>query len=318
MASTEMATIDSVVQANRYLSGLGGRVGFGEALRRVRAKSSAPIGEKLQGLERFVSGDGSESPSPELVMIGEVVRHAPAGTDIGRAIGEANTALSDARNLADDVRGGLPGDLAYAGLLLVVASLITILWISQIAPRFDELFGSMNASLPPLSQAMVDFPWAIFALIALLGAVLVVIVIGTRRLAIRIETIGPLAAGWMRPLLGRQVCAAHERWRTVALARAWSAGGLKPLEAVQHAARSLHAGDGVSGELAAAISLATDLEAADVELDYQGRESIEAYRNVLELRRAIAFRFLQIATAVLVGFIVLALYLPIFKMGAIV
>jgi type II secretory pathway component PulF len=137
-------------------------------------------------------------------------------------------------------------------------------------------------------------------------------------LAPRIESIAPLSLGWVRLMLGDAFQRAYERWRTLTLARSWVAGGQAPLEALRHAARTLRIRDDVAAELHSTVSLAAELEAADSELEHLFRESVEKFRFALELRRAVVIRFLQVTTAALVGVIVLALYLPIFKMGAIV
>lgn len=318
MASSETAMIDSVSKANRYLSGLGGKVGFSEAVRRVQANSSTAIAEKLTALERFVKGDQEVSPTPELALIGDVVRHAPDRTDAGSAINSANTSLSDARDLADHLRSGLPGDLGYAAVLLAVAGIVTGIWIAEIAPTFSELFSQMGADLPAISQLLINQPWIVVGGIAGLAALLVAVFVGARSLAARIETIAPLRVDWLGALLGDEVRRSYESWRMLTLARAWAAGGQQPVDAIVHAGRILNASPDVSSELESTMTLAAELEAAEAELDYQLRGSVEKFRIALEWRRAAALRFLQMATAVLVGVIVLALYLPIFKMGAIV
>ena len=40
--------------------------------------------------------------------------------------------------------------------------------------------------------------------------------------------------------------------------------------------------------------------------------------DALELRRAVAIKAIQVAIAVVVGFVVIAMYLPVFKMGAVI
>jgi type II secretory pathway component PulF len=102
------------------------------------------------------------------------------------------------------------------------------------------------------------------------------------------------------------------------IANAWAAGGRSALEATRHAGSKLEVPQDVAREVASALDLADELESAESELHYQVRESIEKYRQTLEWRRAVGFRLLQVIVAVMVGFIVISVYLPIFKMGAVV
>jgi len=46
--------------------------------------------------------------------------------------------------------------------------------------------------------------------------------------------------------------------------------------------------------------------------------AVTAYRNALELWRAVVVRGLQLAVAIVIGILVIAIYLPILQMGAIV
>ena len=50
-----------------------------------------------------------------------------------------------------------------------------------------------------------------------LGGSLMGIFVGVRNLSARIETIAPVGAGLMRPLLGAQIRRAYESWRTLTI-----------------------------------------------------------------------------------------------------
>jgi len=71
-------------------------------------------------------------------------------------------------------------------------------------------------------------------------------------------------------------------------------------------------------ELAERVALANDLGIARQELEHERERSLRDCRVALEVRRAIALRGMQIAVAALVGAITIAIYLPIFKMGAVI
>lgn len=318
MTTTGTATIDSLGKASRYLSGLGGSVGFDEAVSRVESRSSAEVGRKLRELASWTKGETAAAPAPELALIGQVVRYAPDGVAVGTAIGAASAALLDARALADHVRSGLSSGLAYAVALLVMTTFIALLWLGAIAPEFESMYMQFGASVPGLTRFLIDQPWVLFLVLAVLGLALVALVLATRRAAVRIETVAPLGTGFSATALGARLRDAHERWRVLTLAEAWTAGGGEPLASTLAAARAMDREAAETSTVTAELRLAHELGSARAELDFLSQASVVAYRDALELRRAVAIKAIQVAIAVVVGFVVIAMYLPIFKMGAVI
>lgn len=318
MPHSETLLVDSAEKASRYLGGLGGSVGFDEAVRRIESKSSAEIRSKLQGLARWVRRESEDRPDPAFGLIGAVVRDAPASGDIGRAIAAADAARADARQLADHVRGSMLNGVNYLALLLIVAAIVASIWIGAIAPAFESLYTSVSSSLPGLSRLLADNAWIVVVAIGGLGLVLVALVLGARRFATAIETIAAMGTGLLDRIAGSRLRRAHERWRVLILAQAWSAAGEAPAEAVRRAADALGADRAVAGSLAAEMALAGELGSAQSELDHLSLTAVTAYRNALELWRAVVVRGLQLAVAIVIGILVIAIYLPIFQMGAII
>jgi type II secretory pathway component PulF len=102
------------------------------------------------------------------------------------------------------------------------------------------------------------------------------------------------------------------------LAQAWAAGGGDPLASALAAARALD-GDGAGAStVTAELRLADELGGSRAELDFLMQASLMAYRDALDLWRALAIKAIQVAIAVVVGFVVISVYLPIFQMGAVV
>lgn len=318
MTSTGTATIDSLSKASRYLSGLGGSFGFDEAVRRVESRSSAEVGQRLRELASWTRGEAAAAPVPEFALIGHVVRHAPDAVAVGTAIGAANIALADARALGDHVRSGLSGGIGYAVALLVVVTIVALIWLGSIAPMFDIMVTQAGVSLPGLSRFLINQPWVLFAAVAILGLALVALAVATRHAATRIETVAPLGTGIAGKLLGARLRRAHDNWRVLTLAQAWAAGGGDPLASALAAARALD-GDGAGAStVTAELRLADELGGSRAELDFLMQASFVAYRDALDLWRALAIKAIQVAIAVVVGFVVISIYLPIFQMGAVV
>lgn len=307
------AQIESLADAGRYLAELGSRHGFGEAVQRVRAHSAADVAGQLAALERYVRGETTEDPVAELRLIGEVVRNAPNDGDAGKAIGAAASAMAGARSLAAQVRIGLPGDLFYIITLLLVATVVVLVWFMAIAPQYSGLFSGFGASLPALSGVAVNHPWMMFIPLLVIAGATGWAIATSFKVAAGIAVIAPLGKGLP---LGRRLRQAHERWRQLTLARALAAGGRPPGESLGSAAAI--GGAGPDPDLAAKLALADRLGAADAELAHLNELELGSLQRELDTWRAAVLRILQVVIAVFIGAMVIAMYLPIFKMGAVV
>jgi type II secretory pathway component PulF len=206
----------------------------------------------------------------------------------------------------------------YLALLLALAGVIAVVWLAEIAPMFRALYSEMSASLPALSRVLVNQPWIVAVAIAALVIMLVGVVFAARRLAACVESVAPLGRGLIGRIIGARVKRAHDSWCVLTLARAWAAAGEEPSQAAHRATQVLGADPALAQRLDAEMSLAAELGAAGTELDHLARTGTTSYRDALEFWRAVTLRSLQIAVAIVVGLLVIAIYLPIFKMGAIV
>ena len=318
MKTNEPAAIASMATANRYLAELIPTVGFRGAVKRVQQKSNSSIAGELERLERYVEGDPTAEAPAEFSIYGSFMRYLPDKTRAGTGIASINRSMRDARRFADSVRVGLPGDLYYSATLLMVAAVISTMWLLFIAPGFSEMFESFGAKLPSFTRMITTAPWLLFVLIAALAIVLVLLVIGTRRLAAAIDTMAPLRPSWLKLVCGADVVRTHERWRVATMANGWASAGEEPLKALRDAIDRMSASADQVNELTADVQLAHEIGLAGHELDHQCQKSLGEYRNAMESRRALVSRIMQVAIAVLVGGIVIAIYLPLFRIGSLI
>jgi len=316
--TVEHTAIESMTKAGRYLAELAGTVGFDEALKRVRSRSSDTVAAKLDRLGRYARGEESADLPGELELLGLFMRQARGQASAGAGMAALSDALVDARALAANVRLGLPGDLTYSAALLGIAASIWALWLTYIAPGFVELYDSVGARLPALSQAALAAPWLPFLVIGMLAAIVALLAIGARALAAAIEALAPMRRSSLRLVCGARVLGAHDRWRAATMANAWAAAGLAPVRALRDAVAQMSANGGELRGLIRDVELADAMGLGRHELDYVRRQSLETYRTRLEGRRAVALRVMQIAIAVLVAVIVITIYEPIFGMGAVI
>lgn len=315
MSDSEQATIGTLAKANRYLCELTTTVPFDEAVQRIRKRAGPAVDRELETLQRYVAGQATVKPAAELALYAELLKRAPDKARVAAGVTSLNESLAEARLLADETRGGWPADLAYSALLLAVAALIATVWLFYVAPEFEVLFGGFGARLPAFSRAIFDNVWLIFAPLLALALVIAWLVAGARRLATAIETLAAPPTALARTL-GARAMQAHARWRTAALASAWVGAGQGPVDAVREA--SARATAGAAGKLVGEVALAAEIGLAAHELEHQRHTALAECRAALELRRTLALRALQIAIALVVGAIVIAIYLPIFQMGAVI
>lgn len=315
---TNGATIDSLAKAGRYLVELTAATSFEDAMRRLKERAHGRVANELEQLERYVQGSSTESGAPELSLLARFIKHVRREVAPGAGMAALEGSLTGARGLADAVRAGVPGNVAYAAALLGVALLLTVLWMTAIVPHFVDLYANFGAELPVFTQALLDAPWLVFLVILGLAAALVVLIVGTRKIATSVANMAPLETRWLTLVCGAHVRRAHDRWRVASVAGAWAAAGGSPVLALRDAITEMVARPEALTELTREVALADELGLAKHELDYQSRKSLGDYRVALERRWAVVFRVMQIAIAILVGAIVSAIYLPIFKMGAVI
>jgi type II secretory pathway component PulF len=215
--------------------------------------------------------------------------------------------------LADATRGGLPTEIAYCGLLLAIGTLLATLWLLYLAPQFAALYAQLGAALPPLSQAIVSAAALVYVPMVVLVLVLAAVARAAYRQAAAIEALAPLPRGWSAWLVGGRAARTHERWRLAALASAQIQAGVPIAHALRPSAGGFH-----DAELESEVALAAELGLAAHELAHRRQRSLNDYRAALELSRLISMRALQLGIALVVGTIVISIYLPIFRMGAIV
>jgi type II secretory pathway component PulF len=306
-------TIADLDKANRYLLELAATMPLDEAVERIHSKADAYVRNELDVLRRYVDGDSSSKPARELALYADFLKAAPDAVRAAAGVRTLNESLADARLLAHAARAGLPTEIAYCGLLLAIATLLATLWLLYVAPQFAALFAQLEAPLPPLSQAIVNAAALVYVPIGVLALALAGVAHAAYRQAAAIEALAPLPRGWSAWLVGGRAARAHAGWRLAALASAQLQAGVPVGQAMRVAARESH-----GAELDSELALAAELGLAAHELTHRRQRSLQDYRAAIELSRVISMRALQLGIALVVGAIVISIYLPIFRMGAVV
>lgn len=302
-----------------------------------------PVLEDVRG--RIEAGDSLESA---------LDRHPRAFSPVYRALVAAGERSGDLprvfRTLADysksmvEVRNNLQVALAYPIIVIVAAAMVVAGLMIKVVPVFAEIFTEFGAGLPAPTRLLVDIshtlsrhPWIIPEALLLLAAIVVSFYFNGRREQRHYWS------DWLRihvPMLGRlymitsvmQFCRALSMLlaarvpflESMELAAA-SAGNAVVQRRVRHAARELNAGVSVGQALQKAGIF--DSGASWLIANAETNGNIEETLDVLaeEHARSLAYLYRSMTTVVgpalivgiglIVGFIVISLYLPIFSLG---
>jgi type IV pilus assembly protein PilC len=192
---------------------------------------------------------------------------------------------------------------------------VAVLWVFFISPKFSDLFSGFGADLPTLSGVALRHPWTMFIPLLVIAAAVAWAVATSFKVAAGIAVIAPIGDGLP---IGRRLRRAHGRWRQLTIARALAAAGQSPEESLRSAAAIDGSGAMPDPDLAAKLALADTLGAADAELAYLVELELDSLQRELDTWRAAVLRILQVVIAVFIGTMVIAMYLPIFRMGAVI
>ncbi|MCQ2958175.1 MAG: type II secretion system F family protein, partial [Candidatus Gastranaerophilales bacterium] len=86
----------------------------------------------------------------------------------GEESGELDVTLERIAGLLkkqDDLKSKVVGVMAYPCIILFFAAVIVIVMLTFVFPKFSEMYGSMGASLPWITQTCIDVYWLIIPVI---------------------------------------------------------------------------------------------------------------------------------------------------------
>lgn len=225
---------------------------------------------------------------------------------------------------------------------LVVAGLVVTLFGLYVAPAFQEMFDAFGAKLPaPTVLAIFVSQWVI----APLGTLVLLLLLARAIWSWRPELLGSwtpkIDAALLRfPMLGQASRVLHTRRLASWLAATGTGGKLAArLEClaelagpsqfsrqVKRLAKSVQGGKVLADAMAAPgwlpglAMVLRDATNAESDVDGETRKALLAYASGLDARSDTAMARLTLAAQIIfsmvIGFFVVAMYLPIFKMGS--
>jgi type IV pilus assembly protein PilC len=212
------------------------------------------------------------------------------------------------------------GIAVHFGLVTVFAVLIVYTLRIYALPQFAEMYQAFGANLPGLTQWVWTWSGGVaLPLVLLLLAAAVFLL--PRRIRRQVELrIDPGLSPWPALLLGRRVgglWAAYE----IVYAQAAHREGMAPREALEAAAEFVRGwlGDGRSWPEAARAQAASAGQLGTFEAELQ-HQLDEQWRE-LPIRAAARREWIALGASLLlglyIGFVVIAIYLPIFKLASV-
>lgn len=158
----------------------------------IMTRSGTPIVMAVAGIARQVKDDqwrhalnATQSRIEEGLPLADALRMQPDCFDPITcalvAAGEQSSRLPEMlQRLADlsqkqlRIRSGIIGAMVYPAMLVAIVSIVFVITLIGVVPRFEKMFASLNAPLPPTTQALV---WLSSVLQAYWWAILPAIII---------------------------------------------------------------------------------------------------------------------------------------------
>jgi len=227
---------------------------------------------------------------------------------------------------------GVVGMIWYLAALSLVMIMIAVIFGAYVVPTFESMFSQFDRPLPALTAAVFKFGGKGFPLIVIvLGAFIALIVWFVSMFHRRIQRIEPLPnwPSWM-PFVGR-LADYYNLGLFLNFCRLLMESDLDRGHAVSVAAKatnqpdnlsieSLHAGDGDYEDIPilAELAIAENLGNFRNELSHQCDEHLGKMSLILVQARDQFSLVLKLLLYVFVATLVIAMYLPIFKLGSVI
>lgn len=246
--------------------------------------------------------------------------------------------LAAFREKAATIRAKVSGAMIYPAVVAVVAVAVVSAVIVFVIPKFEEIFDSFGSELPQITRVLLDgsrftitYWYLVFGVP--LSLVLLHLTLMRRggayryrvhKLALRIPAVGPLIskamiAGFSRTF-GTLIEAGVPHLDALSIVRD-TTGNAVLVEGVEHIRKTVREGEGIarpmgeSGVFDDLVVNMVDVGEATGELDGMLLKVADAYDIAVDRRIDALFKVIEpvllIFMAVIVGFIVVALFMPL-------
>lgn len=293
------------------------------ALEKIKSDLPGHYGKSIEDLEKMVAGvklTGKQpGPVKMLAALAAIVR-AEKG-DVGLLFTGTKEGLQDSLQQAKQYWGGFEAVIFYLVTVLVVAAVIIGVFNIYVLPQFEDLFTSLTAELPAFTRVIIANDAVYMLIIGMLGAAVITCLAVHQHIKNRIRRYMPLSplCQWVPGV--NELAKLYSYFLFIQFTAALTGAGVDA-EASFNRARELAQLDPARlGQLSPwweAINMARKIGVLDTEIHYQ-RSQIGPlfYRRSLVINESLTTATHTIA-GILIGALVIAMYLPIFKLGSII
>lgn len=227
---------------------------------------------------------------------------------------------------------GVVGLIWYLAAVAVVALVVAVVFATYVMPAFNGMFSQFGAPLPEFTQLVFAFGGVGVPLFAVVLALVVgIVVLFVALFHRRIQQLSPLPR-WptWAPVIGK-IAESYNLGLFLNYTRILRESGVDPKQAVADAAEAANQPDGLSYDqlgvdessfsqlpVLTELGVAAKLGHFDSEISHQCDQHVGNMSLVLVEARDRFSLILKIALYSFVAALVIAMYLPIFKMGSVI
>jgi type IV pilus assembly protein PilC len=267
-------------------------------------------------------------------LYSSMVRAGEAGGVLDRILDR----VASFRTKAATIRSKIKGAMIYPSVVGLVALVVVAVVITFVIPKFDEIFQSFDTELPGITQFLLDVSnvavrfWYLVFGVPIALAMLHVSLLRRRgayryrmhKLILRLPAVGPVVsqsmiAGFSRTF-GTLIESGVPHLDALAIVRDTTSNAVL-VDGVEQIRKTVREGEGIarpmgeSGVFDDLVVNMVDVGEATGELDRMLLKVADAYEVSVDRRIDAMFKLLEpallIAMAVVVGFIVVALFMPL-------
>jgi type IV pilus assembly protein PilC len=219
-----------------------------------------------------------------------------------------------------DVTGfflGLIDQGVYIAALLLTLLIVAVVYVIFVLPQFAALYASIGASLPAFTQLVLNTSILLWPMFVLMAVIIASAWFITLRLRKRVLALRPFSARACSLLIVRSIARDHNTMLWLNDTSVFLSAGLSSQDA--RAAASRHVGNIYLSKLNTEhIECAAKLGTLEMELVAQVTAIEDQQMRSLVRARTIGLYLLRFLVYWWIGGLIIAMYLPIFKLGSII
>jgi len=319
--------------ASRQLARLLETSPLPSALQQLSDASPDEYSEDIDYLRRLLDGSEGQQQRKDNNPYRVIQKLLPAvGSSSETLFREFVAYVQQSRIVFETYWAGVMGLISYLSAIALVALMVAVLFANSVIPAFQDMFVQFGSELPEFTRVVFAFGNAgLPAFALLLAAAVALVVFFVRLFHRRIQTMSPLPR-WPKwtPVVG-EMARTYNFGLFLNYARILRQCGVEPQRAVTDAATLTHQDASLSLDTLKSgvhsreqfpalteLGIATRLGHFDAELSHQCEQHLNTLTLALSNTRDRFSVFLKLALYLLIGALVVAMYLPIFKMGSVI